>query len=481
MRAFPVAGYWWQLHSRRRQLDQSRTGDGFTLIELLVTIVILPLIVGALAVALIAVFSQQTSVATRVAGSADAQVTSAVFVTDVQGASNFSTASSPSNSPAQCGTNGTLVFGINWTNGAATPITTVVSYREVAEGTKHSLFRVACQSGTLVSSTAVSHDAPANLTLGNGLTVACGGTSTSGNAPLCWSQAYQNQWITTAGITSIQVQTAEPTTGYTYTLSGTPRAWTPQSSGNGGGGTLPLLLLGNSGYTCSGASSPGISVTGTVASNATADGTINLHDGSQLSATDIQTANTTGNIYSGAPPSPSIPTNDGVTTPDPYLGLAVPTSTTVFPTSVTTLTSSSQPGEYKGAIALSGPPGTTITLPTGIYIFDQGLSLSGNASLQSGPGGVLIYIAGGALSNAGNGGFNLSPIQIPPYTGLTIWQAQGDHTALSLEGNGSGSTVLGAIYAPGAAVGGTGNGILKAGSIVSNGLSCAGNGQMTIN
>jgi len=59
---------------------------GFTLIELLVVVVIIPIVIGAISVALISVLSQQNTVQTKLSDSSDAQLVSATYVKDVQSA-----------------------------------------------------------------------------------------------------------------------------------------------------------------------------------------------------------------------------------------------------------------------------------------------------------------------------------------------------------------------------------------------------------
>ncbi len=74
------------------------------MIELLIVTVILPIIVAAVAYALIAVFSLQGGATSRLTNSDDAQTVSATYENDVQSASQITTmkVSSP-----ECGTSGT--------------------------------------------------------------------------------------------------------------------------------------------------------------------------------------------------------------------------------------------------------------------------------------------------------------------------------------------------------------------------------------
>ena len=77
---------------RRRIASARRTAPegGFTLVELLVVLVVLPLIIGAAAEAVIVSLENSSSTAKRLSDSASAQITAAFFNSDVQGASLIS-------------------------------------------------------------------------------------------------------------------------------------------------------------------------------------------------------------------------------------------------------------------------------------------------------------------------------------------------------------------------------------------------------
>jgi prepilin-type N-terminal cleavage/methylation domain-containing protein len=145
---------------------ETRNEAGFTLIELIIVTLIIPIIVGAITLALVSVFSLQTGTASRVSDSADAQVVSSNFETDVQNASLITSASSgvsPQCVPGAAG--GTQVLGLqSAANGG-----TVISYEDVANGSGgHSLMRYVCQGGansSPVSSSAVSNNVPISQTV----------------------------------------------------------------------------------------------------------------------------------------------------------------------------------------------------------------------------------------------------------------------------------------------------------------------------
>lgn len=126
------------LPARRRLREAGE--EGFTLIELIIVIVILPLVIGAVAVALIVTLSDSAGISAKVASSVDAQITSAFYGRDVQ-SSQYVTTSIPATTPwpaaagtAVCtsGTAKNLVLSLAWGSGTklATGATeeSVVSY-----------------------------------------------------------------------------------------------------------------------------------------------------------------------------------------------------------------------------------------------------------------------------------------------------------------------------------------------------------------
>ncbi|HEY3841955.1 MAG TPA: prepilin-type N-terminal cleavage/methylation domain-containing protein [Acidimicrobiales bacterium] len=212
--------------------DRERSEGGFTLIELLIVCVVLPMIIGAVALALVAVFSLQSGVSKRLGDSGDAQAVSAFFVSDVQAAGTITTDSTP-NSPGQCGS-GIQLLGLVTGSG------TEISYDQVQRGTgsssTYSMFRRVCQGGNLttpVTSSVVSGDIAANQPSPNmtcAATPATVAAECTGTTP-----TYSTAWIPTAGITGVTfaitepASTAVPGSSYAYSLTALPRAGISQS------------------------------------------------------------------------------------------------------------------------------------------------------------------------------------------------------------------------------------------------------------
>ena len=78
----------------RRDSGRDRSSAGFTLIELVIVVGVMPLVIGAIAVGILSVFTLQSSVANRLTDSGDAQVVSVNFQNDVQSAALITTDSS---------------------------------------------------------------------------------------------------------------------------------------------------------------------------------------------------------------------------------------------------------------------------------------------------------------------------------------------------------------------------------------------------
>ncbi len=147
----------------RLQRARERGDEGFSLIELLVVIVIVPLIVGAIAFGLVAVFQLQSGVSNRLTASGDTQVFLVTYQRDVDAAQYITTMATPSaltmfggSLPGTCGS-GTPLLSLAWQVGSGT--TTLVAYDLQPSGTAgfDNIVRALCQNGTLSSTEGLAY------------------------------------------------------------------------------------------------------------------------------------------------------------------------------------------------------------------------------------------------------------------------------------------------------------------------------------
>lgn len=451
---------------RSRQL--SRCDYGFTLIELLVVITILPLIVGGIAAALVAVLQNQSTTSAQYTNSVDAQITSARFVRDVQSAqyvTTDATITSPysSISPQICGVGagGSLISAMYWQSSAG--IYTEVTYWEV--GT--SLIRRLCtvngswQTPSVSASAVVASNFPA-------------GQASAVVAPIAAAAAAAAGWYSAVEVSGVTISVTEPgKSAFQYGLLGIPRIWNSVGAGFPGGGSPPppFLVLGNS----ADCSTPALSESGAAvvtisAGNApigidsTCPGAISLgipRGSPSLLASSVLTANPN---YAT---SPSVVVGGGVTqfpSTETYSAsgpIADPYATLVAPTNPTSGATGSCPST-NGGTCTSGVYGTSPTLSNytwnfatsgififtnavsitnaaivnfgaGTYWFEGGLTINGNTTVNFGSG---LYIFGDSLTGTGNG-ITISNGAVVNSTGLPggmLWYVEGG--SASIVGNG---------------------------------------------
>jgi hypothetical protein len=123
--------------------------------------------------------------------------------------------------------------------------------------------------------------------------------------------------------------------------------------------------------------------------------------------------------------------------------------------------------------------GSSLTLNSGIYIIQGGISMAGGTTL-TGTGGVMLYIASGSVNMAGGANVNVIAPTSGPYKGFAIFQPSSNTSAMSLTG-GSTQVFQGAVYAPGAALSFKGGVSVSNGSatIVSSSLTFTGNSYIS--
>ena len=114
-------------------------------------------------------------------------------------------------------------------------------------------------------------------------------------------------------------------------------------------------------------------------------------------------------------------------------------------TGLTSRTGCSGPGLYARGLNISSG---TCTLTTGIYVVQNGFSVSNGASLNTGAGGVLIYLMSGQFSIGSANSVSITAMTTGTWKGLAVWQIAAD-TQQIIIGNGAQSVIInGALYGP---------------------------------
>jgi prepilin-type N-terminal cleavage/methylation domain-containing protein len=242
---------------RRLLGHRTNSDEGFTLVELIIVITIIPIVIAAISAAIITSFKDQAGVFNRLSDSHDAQLTSAYFVPDVESASLVNT--SVTQIPCEQSLAGQVILELTEvTNGTTDEIFYIwntLTYKATGSN-QNALLRIVC-TGTpnffvqVGTNTIVAHSvtsATASL------------TCISPDPPPPPVQTWLPTWTSclgtggTAGsagtVSNVSLNISEvPTNGttqldsFTYSLSATPRAWSPDTSAATGGSPLPSLLL----------------------------------------------------------------------------------------------------------------------------------------------------------------------------------------------------------------------------------------------
>ncbi|HZU80808.1 MAG TPA: hypothetical protein VE991_12900, partial [Acidimicrobiales bacterium] len=244
----------------------------------------------------------------------------------------------------------------------------------------------------------------------------------------------------------------------------------------GGTPIPPLLLLGSGGslITIPGSNNT-ITVNGPVTLNSSSASAINEPGKNNVISSSTNTLNLLSpggmNLSSGD----TVPPTTYVTSvTDPFASLAAPAgiSSIAVCTGLSTSTWTCPPGLY--VTGLSVPSGTTVNFTGGgtyefgdtlkmsgggtvnfgggIYVFDNGVALSGSGntlSSTSGASGVLLYIAGGALAMpASSVSISLSAATTGTYAGILLFQSHSDCSGMQIPGSSNSvNTYGGVIYA----------------------------------
>ena len=442
-----------------------RSEAGFTLIELLVVLVVLPLIMGAVAAAVIGELnttsqSDPHGTFVRLADSHDAQITSAYFVRDVQSASEVSAAPT-----AICGSTdllgGQQLLGLEWTEGSAT--TFEVSYG-VSATSPLTLVRVYCQGTNTPVVSTVSHELfPSTVTsptvantgtgqcsssvsscVYNGTTVYASvavnctdSTITCANSGLFAVLA--NPSTDKVGISSVRISVNDnQTTNYQYSLTGVPRLASSVASGGpnpGGPGIPPFIANGSVSGNNGGATQCQLLVNGQTAINDSSGTALNVGNSGSLDGTGVYTS---GGTASGSNIPPV--TQGQVPIESPYDQLTELSTYLAGNPSTVSINGTTYNVKYK--TTNWSPSGT---LAPDIYVVEAGMSVTGSTAVD-GTGGALIYVTGGAVTLAGKGNISLSPLtsdwEVTPSRSITA--INGSSAAIA-SGTGITSVTLASV------------------------------------
>jgi len=197
--------------------------QGFTIIELVVVVAILPLVMGALALGLVAVFKLQGNVALQLGNAGDTQASTAVLNADVTSAQFVTTNPVPTtpsgtSPPLPCGS-GTQALGLSWNS-----TNTLVSYDYVPTSAGNgdvNLVRTECDAGATPTTQILAYHVLTALP--TTLAVTCSAT-----APTCTTgtSAIARSWIAATSVAAFAYTIAEKSANaavpYTFTLNAAP-------------------------------------------------------------------------------------------------------------------------------------------------------------------------------------------------------------------------------------------------------------------
>jgi prepilin-type N-terminal cleavage/methylation domain-containing protein len=441
-----------------------RNQAGFTLAELLIAVSILGIISGAIAAAFVTTAHDSIGVAARLSESHDAQTASAFLATDVQ--SNAALTSSI------CGTGGTPLINFGYSDG------TIATYAYGASGGETRLTRRQC-GATASSSVVLVHNG------GGTPTLACDGAACNP------ATAPRPNKVT---ITIPELNNVSHTNDYTYTLSGSRRAFVTS-----GGPTPPppapygILALGPGSGALTIGGNGTVNVTGPVLVNSASAGAVsnsaNGKGGDGLHATGtfsiLQGGTCTGCGSGNTSPWPNTTYSQSI--PDPFAGLPIPDEAgrPVYSAD----NAYHGPGVYTKMLNITGG---NVALADGIYILEAGMSISGGSTVVSGNNVLLFNGCGlhpqpgcsntGTLSQSGQAQLNIVPAQTGNYALLVIWQPKANTQPLTLSGGSQASLLQGIVYAPGSTglTIGTGGAALRIWSVVGTKITVQGSGTINV-
>lgn len=239
----------------RRQPDPIERDAGFTLIELLVVLVILPMIVGAVAIAIIGTYKNEAPTASRLSDSVNAQLASAYFVRDVQGASLLTTDSTVAapftlTNPQPCGSGATLLVSMFRLTGSTAD---VVSYWTTTSSPTE-IVRLYCNATITTYPSMATSPPTSTVVISNDVPTNQGPVLVT---PANFAGAAQGGWvpISVNATAFANATTALPISGASLALQAPPSGFVVNAAGGTGTPLEVATTTGTQTITCTGIAS----------------------------------------------------------------------------------------------------------------------------------------------------------------------------------------------------------------------------------
>lgn len=482
--------------------------NGFTLVELLIVVVILPLVVGAIAMGLVAVFTLQTGTSQRLSGSTDLQVVTATFVRDVESSSVIT------NTTTQvCGSTGGQLLGLSMSGASVSYVSVPIS--NGTKGYTNALERLYCSLNsstptvptvTVISSELMASQAAPQIC---DLTWTCSNASATKSA----TQVAAVKFSVPLPMSTVSsyVMVASPRAGFgTIASTSGPVLRSPLTLLGATCGSN-LLSVGNGNLTIEVGGQPGtLGLANCPASSVTLANNGNIYASGIFSGT-TSTTPINGNSALSTFPT-TVYTDTGIVNPFSALTPSlVPQATSpalnACPKSGSTYTCS--PGLYS---SLSFSNNSTVNFTGGTYSFSSDFYLPNGTNAFFGPGtysfnapdsnafntgtngvaitgsNVLFYSPSGSITFRNNSTVSLSNQSLNggTYMGVTIWDNAVYSSvtgvgAVTLGNNSSQVNGYGGIYVPYGTVIDNNNGTISTSFIVSGTASFANGLNVIIN
>jgi len=164
---------------------------------------------------------------------------------------------------------------------------------------------------------------------------------------------------------------------------------------------------------------------------------------------------------------------------DPYASRKIPKplppcqNVNTSPSSITL-----KPGTYCGlSLSTSGSAQKSVTLESGVYVFDGGgLNISGNVQVNGSNVSLVFTSSGsqyGSVNVSGNSNINLTPMTSGVTAGIAIWLDKAGNAGLNSSGSNN-LTITGAIYAPNAVINWSGSGGSTCTQLIASSMNISG-------